>query len=61
MIDYKMGFSLAIGTAIGAFIASRMAVKKGADFVRWVIVVIILLTAAHLFGFLDFGSFFQKH
>ncbi len=61
MIDYKMGFSLALGTAIGAFIASRIAVKKGADFVRWIIVVIILLTAAHLFGFLDFESFFQKH
>ncbi len=60
MIDYKMGFTLAIGTAIGAFIASRMAVKRGAGFVRWVIVVIILLTAAHLFGVVDFGSIFQK-
>lgn len=60
MIDYKMGFSLAIGTALGAFIASRMAVKRGAGFVRWVIVVIILLTAAHLFGIVDFGQFFSK-
>lgn len=60
MIDYKMGFSLAIGTAIGAFIASRMAVKRGAEFVRWVIVVVILLTAAHLLGIVDFGAIFQK-
>lgn len=60
MIDYKMGFSLAIGTAIGAFIASRMAVKRGAEFVRWVIVVVILLTAAHLFGFINFEEIFQK-
>ena len=60
MIDYKMGFSLAIGTALGALIASRMAVKKGAGFVRWVIVVIILFTSAHLFGIVDFGQFFQK-
>ncbi|RLD36841.1 MAG: sulfite exporter TauE/SafE family protein [Bacteroidetes bacterium] len=60
MIDYKMGFTLAIGTAIGAFIASRMAVKRGAGFVRWVIVVVIILTAAHLFGIVDFGSVFQK-
>jgi len=60
MIDYKMGFSLAIGTAIGAFVASRMAVKRGAEFVRWVIVVIILLTAAHLFGIVDFGEIFQE-
>jgi hypothetical protein len=60
MIDYKMGFTLAIGTAIGAFIASRIAVKRGAGFIRWVIVVIILLTAAHLFGIIDFGAVFQK-
>lgn len=61
MIDYKMGFSLAIGTSIGAFIASRMAVKKGAEFVRWVIVVIILFTSAHLFGIVDFKSLLQSN
>lgn len=61
MIDYKMGFSLAIGTAIGAFVASRMAVKHGAEFVRWVIVVVILLTAAHLFGIINFEKVFQKY
>lgn len=60
MIDYKMGFSLAIGTSIGALIASRMAVKKGAGFIRWIIVVIILLTSAHLFGIVDFEQFFHK-
>lgn len=59
MIDYKMGFSLALGTSIGAIIASRMAVKRGAGFVRWVIVVVILLTAIHLFGIVDFGQFFK--
>lgn len=61
MIDYKMGFTLAIGTALGAFIASRMAVKRGANFVRWVIVVIIILTSAHLFGLIDFEAIFQKN
>lgn len=61
MIDYKMGFSLALGTALGAFIASRMAVKRGANFVRWVIVVIILLTAAHLFGIVDFKALLHKN
>ncbi|MBN1650086.1 MAG: sulfite exporter TauE/SafE family protein [Bacteroidales bacterium] len=60
MIDYKMGFTLAIGTALGAFIASRLAVKRGAGFVRWVIVVIILLTAAHLFELVDFKAILQK-
>lgn len=58
MIDYKMGFTLAIGTSLGAYIASRMAVKKGAAFVRWVIVVVILITTADLFGFIDFKELF---
>jgi len=50
MIDYSMGFTLAIGTTIGALIASKMAVKKGAGFIRWVIIIIIVFTSLHLLG-----------
>lgn len=53
-INYAYGLTLAIGSMLGAFIASHMAVKKGAGFVRWVIVAVILFTSAHLFGFIDF-------
>ena len=52
-IDYAMGFTLAIGTVSGALLASRLAVKKGAGFVRWVIVFIVILSCLHLFGVLD--------
>lgn len=52
-VDYKLGFILAIGNVIGAFVASRMAVSWGANFVRWVMVVIVLFTSAHLFGIVD--------
>jgi len=37
-------------------VASRLAVKKGVNFVKWVIVVIILITAADMFGLYDFKS-----
>ncbi|MCF8304632.1 MAG: sulfite exporter TauE/SafE family protein, partial [Bacteroidales bacterium] len=53
-INYAYGFTLAIGNMLGAFVASRMAVKKGAGFVRWVIVAVILFTSAHLFEIIDF-------
>lgn len=47
------GLTLAIGNVAGALIASRMAVKRGAGFVRWVIIIVILLTIAHVFGLID--------
>ena len=52
-VDYLYGFVLGIGNMIGGLIGSRLAVKKGARFVRWVIVVVILLTTAHIFGIID--------
>jgi hypothetical protein len=59
-VNYLYGIILSIGSAIGALIASRLAVKKGASFVRWVIIVVILLTAAHVFGIVDIRSFFES-
>jgi len=52
-VNYAYGFILGIGTVIGGFVASRLAVKKGAKFVRWVIVVVILFTCAHIFKLID--------
>jgi len=49
-VNWEYGLILTIGNVIGALIASRMAVKKGVNFVRWVIVIVILLTSGHLFG-----------
>jgi uncharacterized membrane protein YfcA len=53
LVNYKMGFTLAIGNMLGAFIASNMAVKKGASFIRWFIMLIIIFTSLHLFGIID--------
>jgi uncharacterized membrane protein YfcA len=56
LIDWKYGLILAIGGVVGAFIASRLAVSKGVAFVKWVIVIVILLTAADMFGLMDVKS-----
>jgi uncharacterized protein len=58
-VNLYYGLVLSIGNVVGALIASRLAVKKGANFVRWVIVAIILLTVAHVFGLIDIQSFLQ--
>ncbi|MBN2616452.1 MAG: sulfite exporter TauE/SafE family protein [Bacteroidales bacterium] len=52
-IDWKYGLTLAIGNMAGAWIASRMAVKKGVNFVKWVIVIVVLVTTGQLFGLYD--------
>lgn len=58
-VIWKYGLILAIGNVAGALIASRLAITKGAEFVRWVILVVVLLTAAHLFGLIDIGGIFH--
>ena len=57
-INYLYGFVLAIGNIAGAIIASRFAIDKGANFVRWVIFVVVIFTALHVFGIIDFHSIY---
>lgn len=59
-VNYLYGIILSIGNIIGALIASRLAVKQGASFVRWVIIAVILLTAAHVFGLIDIQAYLQN-
>ena len=58
-VNFAYGITLAVGNFTGALIASRMAVKKGAAFIRWVIIAVILITAAQVFGLIDFSAFLQ--
>ncbi|MFA8299162.1 MAG: sulfite exporter TauE/SafE family protein [Hyphomicrobiales bacterium] len=55
-INWTYGLTMTIGSVIGAYIASHLAVKKGVEFIKWVIVAIILFTSAHLFGIIDFKT-----
>jgi uncharacterized protein len=55
-VNWAFGLVHAIGNVIGAMVAARMAVKRGAEFVRWVIVAFIVISAADLIGVIDVKS-----
>ncbi|MFO8128420.1 MAG: sulfite exporter TauE/SafE family protein [Bacteroidales bacterium] len=59
-VNWSYGLVMTIGNVTGAFIASRLAVKKGTAFIRYVIIAVILLTAGHLFGLYDFQALFDQ-
>jgi uncharacterized protein len=58
-VYYLYGFIHAIGNVLGAYIASKYAIEKGANFVRWVIVIVVILTAFNVFGWIDLTSWFD--
>lgn len=48
-VDYRLGLISAIGNVFGGILASRLAIKKGAGFIRWFLVLIIILFTIKLF------------
>jgi uncharacterized membrane protein YfcA len=60
-VNYYYGLVLSIGNVIGALVASKFAVEKGANFVRYVILAVILLTVANTFGLVDIQEFFARY
>lgn len=58
-VNYFYGVLLSIGSVIGALIASHLAVKKGAGFIRAVIVASVVLTILQVSGLIDFTHLFQ--
>jgi len=50
---------LSAGSIIGALIASYLAVKKGAGFIRAVILVSVILTILQVSGLVDFSAIIQ--
>lgn len=49
-VEWAYGLVMTIGNVIGAIIASRLAVSKGVIFVKWVIIIVIIITSGKLFG-----------
>ncbi len=49
-VEWSYGFIMTIGNVIGAIIASRLAVTKGVIFVKWVIIIVIIITSGKLLG-----------
>ncbi len=58
-VNYEFGIIHAIGNVIGGYLATRFAVSWGAQFVRWAIVVIILVSSVQLLGLYDFKQMFE--
>jgi uncharacterized membrane protein YfcA len=50
-VDWYFGLVLASGAALGGYFASKIALKKGASFVRWFIVGVIALSCVKIFFF----------
>ena len=49
-VDWLLGLLLGAGQAVGAWVAAHFAVKRGADFVRWAVVIITVGSAVALFA-----------
>jgi len=50
-IEWIPGLVLAVGNMLGAWVGARMAVEKGAKFVRWILIAVIVVSAIVLLGF----------
>lgn len=54
-VRWGLGALLAVGNGAGAWVAAHLAVERGAVFVRWVLIVILMLSAVALLGDMRFG------
>ncbi|MCA9925771.1 MAG: sulfite exporter TauE/SafE family protein [Anaerolineales bacterium] len=52
-VHWGVGIILAIGNAFGGWVAARMAVKRGARFVRWLLIAVVIVSALNFLGILD--------
>jgi uncharacterized protein len=59
-VRWDYGLVHSIGNIIGAYLASHFAVTWGANFVRWVMIIFILVTVGQLFGIYDLGKIFSR-
>ncbi|MCX6249443.1 MAG: sulfite exporter TauE/SafE family protein [Bacteroidetes bacterium] len=59
-VNYLYGLILSIGSMIGALIASYLAVKKGAGFIRAVIVLSVIITILQVSGLVNFTAMFRS-
>lgn len=53
-MDWILGFTLAIGNALGAYLGSNFAVSKGDKWIRAFIIIAILSMSAKLLGLFNF-------
>jgi uncharacterized membrane protein YfcA len=49
-VDYLLGFILGTGNMLGAWVAAKTAIKWGPTFIRYILIIALLLSAAKLFN-----------
>jgi uncharacterized protein len=59
-VNYLYGLILSAGSVIGALIASYLAIKKGAPFIRLVIALSVVLTILQVTGLVNFTEILKK-
>ena len=50
---WGIGLLLALGNALGGWAAAKMAVKQGAGFVRWLLIIVVFIAAMRQLGVFD--------
>lgn len=59
-VNWLIGFVLAIGNMLGAWVGAKIAVEKGAVWVRRLLIAVVTVSAANLLGVFNYiGSFFN--
>ncbi|MGC8865746.1 MAG: sulfite exporter TauE/SafE family protein [Bacteroidales bacterium] len=59
-VSWMHALPLAAGAVAGAFFASRMAIRRGGGFIRWVLAFMIIITSLKSFGLVDFSSLLSQ-
>lgn len=59
-VNYEYGFLLAIGNIIGAYVASQFAVRWGTNFIRWLMIVVIVFSILDLLKILEIRSIINE-
>jgi len=49
-VQWTLGLLLGAGQGVGAWLAAHVAVRRGAEFVRWTVIVIVVVSAVALFA-----------
>jgi len=52
-VQWREGLVLALGNMLGAWVGARFAVERGVEWVRRLLIAIVLFSAAHLLGVFD--------
>jgi uncharacterized membrane protein YfcA len=52
-VNWSIGFILAIGNMTGAWVGARVAVQSGAVWVRRLLIIVVIISAANLLGIFD--------